>query len=267
MPRLRFLPDRQRPKPTDQYREYGGRAEADGLATFSPDHPSNYVDISLGTPDQQFAALVSIIENADAANPAPNTHTPPFGEPIDESEYISEALQQEEYLLAPDLEAVANVDLDSVISDAYTAEIPEWDWENDDQYFGLGVPPGVPNYGQPFETGHTQITLPNPTIEYGGFAWSGKPVARVARHENNFPGYSAGVSRRHNMPPVLKFERQAWMRTQQTRDLLLAEIQRRGIHNVVIADVPSQSYTEQVQMVDPAVMTPEYDIGEAGVLP
>jgi hypothetical protein len=233
----------------------------------SPDHPTSYVDISLATPDQQYAALVSVIESADAANPAPNTRTPPFGEPIDESEYIAQALQHEEYLPAPDLEAMAGVDLDLVINDAWPADIPEWDWYNDQQYHGLGVPPGVPNWGQPIESGHSQVILHNPTAELGWDEWSGRPkLARVARMENNFPGYSAGVNRRHNMPPVIKNDRQAWMRTQQARDLLLAEVQRRGIHNVVIVDVPAQPYTEQVAMVDPSMAPPEIEYGAEGIL-
>jgi hypothetical protein len=229
------------------------------------------VDVSLMPPDQQYAALVAMIEENDAANPSPNTGTPPFGEPTPPEDYTSEADQANEYLVAADIDQpLDDDDILSVISDAYPADIPEWDWYNDQQYYELGVPPGVPNYGQPFESGHTQITLPNPSDGYREFEWSGHPVARVARHENNFPGYNAGQSRGHMLDVralgAIKYAAQ--YNTQQTRDLLLSEIQQRGLHNVVIADVPSPTYNEQVAVVDPTVLANEpYELGEEGVLP
>jgi ribosomal protein L25 (general stress protein Ctc) len=262
-----FRPDKQRPRPTIAQQDIQS-ANADQLITLSPNHPSRYIDLSLATPDEQFAALVSIIEAADATNPAPNTHTPPYGEPITLDEYIPDAQQASEYLIQADTYSDAETNLDVVINDAATAEIPAWDWYNDEQYFGLGVPPGVPNWGQPVESGHTQITLPNPSAELGWDSWAGKPVlARVARMENNFPAYSAGVNRRHNMPAVLKRDANTWALTHQSRDLMLTEIQKRAMHNVVIDNVPTQPYTEQVSHIDPSLLTPEGEIGPEGVLP
>lgn len=231
-------------------------------------HPSDFVDLSLETPDQQFQALTAMLEADDAANPAPMTYTPPYGEPIPENEYVSDAVLESAYMPAPDVEAAAAADLPALFEDAYGVSIPEWDWENDDQYFGLGVPPGVPNYGQPIESGHSQIIRPNPSAELGWDAWSGRAIlARVARHENDFKRYNAGTSRGHALPPEKWLGRgPGVMFTQQQRDLMLAEIQRRGKHNVVVQYVSPPSYTDQVLAVDPtAYASPE--IGPEGVLP
>lgn len=233
-------------------------------------HPSDFIDLSLETPDQQFNALSAMLEAEDAASPAPDTTTPPFGEPTDPDEYIPEVVLEQNYMPAPDVDAVAVSDVPSLLQDAYGADIPEWDWENDDQYFGLGVPPGVPNYGQPIESGHSQIVRPNPSAELGWDQWSGKfVIARVPRHENNFTRYNAGTSRGHSLPP------EKWLGrgpstmplfTQQQRDLMLSEIQRRGKHNVVVQYVSPPAYTDQVLVVDPTVYaSPE--IGPEGVLP
>lgn len=225
-----------------------------------------YIDVSLATPDEQFNALTAMLESDDGRQPAPNTHTPPYGETISLSEYVPDATLEANYLPPPDFDAQADTELLSVISDAPPVDIPEWDWENDPQYFGLGVPPGVPNDG-PVESGHSQIILANPSAEYGMLAWSGKPVARVARHENDFKGYSAGTSRGHERAVEKISREQAGHRTQQARDLLLAEVQRRGIHNVVVADIAPEPYTQQVVMVDPSALAPQPEIGPEGVLP
>lgn len=224
-------------------------------------------DLSELTPDEQFAALSTILELDDAANPAPNTGTPPFGESIPEAEYISDYQLQESYLPMADVEAGASDELLSIISDAAPMDGPEWTWENDPQYYGLGVPPGVPNYGQPIETGHSQIILPNPGSEVGWDAWSGKPMlARVARHENLFLGYSAGTNRGHGVR-THKVSAEYAYRTQQARDLLLSEIQRRGIHNVVIDPNRPDPYTDQVAQYDTRYIVDEPEIGPEGVLP
>jgi hypothetical protein len=48
---------------------------------------------------------------------------------------------------------------------------------------------------------------------------------------------------------------------------MLAEIQKRGLHNVVVQDVPQMSYTDQVNWVDPSTAgATSADISEAGVL-
>lgn len=227
-----------------------------------------HVDISLATPQEQFATLVAIIEAADQKSPAPYTGTPPGNEWIPEDEYVPAAVLDSNFIPPPDLEPQAETDLIDVISGSPSPEFPHPYWENDDQYHGLGVPPGVPNYGQPIETGHSQITLPNPGAEYGTFAWAGKPViARVARHENAFPSYNAGQNRGHGVSPE-KFTVPYVTRTQQGRDMLLAAIKRRGAHNIVMQDMPAQSYNQQVLQIDQgamAAMQPE--IGAEGVLP
>lgn len=229
--------------------------------------PSQYVDVSTESPDVQFQALSGMLEANDAAAPAPYTGTPPFGEPTPYDEYLHDADLQNDYMLAPDMHSVANTDVLSTISDAFPMEYPGTDWENDDQYFGTGVPPGIPNYGQPIETGHSQIIRNNPAAELGWDAWSGKlSIARVARHENNFTRYNAGNSRGH-MVKTLRGIQPYYVRTQQMRDLLLSEIQRRGIHNVVVADAPAQGYTEQVNTIDPTLPFYQGHIGEEGVLP
>lgn len=231
------------------------------------EQPEYWVDVSLENPDQQFEYLVGMIENYDQISPSPFTGTPPWGEPVDPSDFISDAVLEENYLPAPDVEAAAAADLDALQNDAAVIDIPERTWWNDDQYMGLGVPPGVQNTGQAIETGHTQIIRNDPAAEHGWDAWSGRPqLARVARHENSFPQYSAGTSRGHEVA-VEKFVVPYAFRTQQYRDLLLSELNRRGIHNVVIADVPSVPYTEEVAVVDPTVLAPQPDIGPEGVLP
>lgn len=233
-------------------------------------HPTQpYIDVSIESPDVQYAALSAMLEAEDLKDPAPYTNTPPWGEPIAYEEYVSEGVQEEAYLPAPDMEAVADTPLLPLIEDAHPPDYPANTYWNDPQYHGLAVPPGVPNYGQPIESGHTQITLPNPSAELGWDAWSGKfVIARVPRQENSFDGYSAGTSRGHNIRVrELMNKGSAVYFTQQQRDLLLSELMKRGLHNVVVADIPSESYTEQVMQVDPSVYAEQPEIGEAGVLP
>lgn len=229
----------------------------------------NYLpDISIESPDTQFGALVSLIEADDASHPAPLTRTPPRGEAISQGEYLSENILESAYLPPADFSPYEEAEVVHAIADAPGSNFPAPTWENDDQYHGLGVPPGVPNWGQPIESGHTQVTVPNPSDELGWDAWSGRPaVARVARMQNNFPGYNAGTSRGHMLPiEKLQYRGPADYFTQQGRDLLLSEVLKRGVHNIVVADVPSESYTEQVAWIDPTTVT-ETPIGEEGLLP
>lgn len=228
-------------------------------------------DIDLLPPSGQFEALVNMIEAIDAAYPPPYTQTPPWGEPTPQGELTPEAVIDAAYMPTPQPQGFTDDELLTVISDAYTSDIPEWNWENDPQYYGLGVPPGVPNFNQPFETGHSQIVVLNPAAENGWDEWSGKPkLARVARHENDFKGYNAGTSRGHmvNVAYLQANARQsAQYFTQQHRDLLLATLQKRGLHGYVVQDVPQMSYTDQVQWVDPATSGADAPyIGEEGIL-
>lgn len=227
-----------------------------------------YYDVSLESPDQQFAALVGMIEAADAQAPAPFTGTPPWGEPTDE-DLIEPAIFTEQASYGPpaDVEAAATTDVLALTRDAFPLDFPAPHWWNDDQLDGLGVAPGPLNDAQPIESGHTQIVLLNPAAEQGWDAWSGRtPLARVARQFNNFPGYSADVNRRHGYPAE-KYDEPLAPQTQQYRDLLLAELKVRGIHNVLIADVPSVPFTEQVMVENPLDLMPEPAIGPEGVLP
>lgn len=229
-----------------------------------------YIDVNLATPAEQFDTLVQLIESADAKAPAPYTATPPWGEPVPQDEYVPDAVLESNFEPAPDIQADDQEALPQIISDAPGQIIPAPEWENDPQYYGLGVPPGVPNWGQPIETGHTQITLPNPGSEMGAFAWSGAiSLARVARHENSFSGYSADTNRGHEIPAEKWGPAYNQARLAQTRNLMLAEINARGVHNLVMADVPAQTYNEQVIVIDPAGVTTVQSppIGEEGVLP
>lgn len=227
-----------------------------------------YIDPSIGTPEQQYATLVGMLEAADAKSPAPQSGSS-YEESIPEDEYINDTVLNSEYLPPADLEVQAEADIGDVISGAPTSEFPHPYWENDDQYHGLGVPPGVPNYGQPIETGHSQINLPNPGSEVGTFAWSGAiTLARVARHENGFKSYQKGCNRGHGVRPE-KFTVPYVLRTQQGRDMLLIALKKRGLHNKVVDDVPAQTYNEQVLTIDPyAYQTMgNGEIGAEGVLP
>lgn len=226
-------------------------------------------DVSMGTPADQYAALVAMIEGQEAAFPAPYTNTPPYGEPTPVQELMPESVIDGAYKPAADLQGYTDDELLPIISDAYPSDFPAPEWENDPQYFGLGVPPGVPAWDQPIESGHTQIIVPNPAAEVGWDEWSGKPkLARVARHENDFKGYGKGASRGHMIDVrALQGKDSAVYFTQQQRDLMLSELQKRGIHNVVVQDVPAQTYTDQVTWVDPANSNAqEYPFTEAGVL-
>lgn len=239
--------------------------------------PVDSYDISLLPPDQQYDALVMIMESIDSAYPAPYTNTPPYGEPTPVQELQTEQEIEGELYPAADLQGITDDELLTDISDAYGHIFPAPEWANDPQYYGLGVPPGTPAWDQPYETGHSQIILPNPAAERGWDAWSGKPeLSRTARHENDFPapgggkGYNAGTSRGHMVNT-------AWLQanskqapdyfTQQRRDLLLSELMRRGIHNRIVQDVPAVTYSDQIPWIDPATSgANEPTISEAGVL-
>ena len=230
-----------------------------------------YYDVSLESPAQQTQVLVSMLEADDAMNPSPDTQTPPWGEPVDPSEFTSDTVLEESYMPTPDMQAAADYDPFDTLSEAPSSDIPEWTWENDPQYHGLGVPPGVPNYNQPVESGHTQITVPNPSAENGWDEWSGRPkIARVARQENMFRGYNAGTSRGHMIDVANLQNRNSatyennllWQR----RNGLMIELQRRGLHNAVVSDVPAPTFTEEVVPIDPTSYM-QGEIGPEGVLP
>jgi len=226
-----------------------------------------YVDVSLLTPDGQFNALAQYLEDCDSMNPAPFTGTPPWTEGIEPGEVIPPQILDDQYVVKPDIEAQATQDLQQRVRDAYEPFTFVPDHELDDQYGGLGVPPGPPNLDQPVEYGNTQIVRNNPAACHGDTAWSGRPaVARVARMFNGFPGYNAGTSRGHGIAP-LKTTTPLVYFTQQYRDMLISELRNRAPHSVVIADVPSVPWTEQVTPYDPTQMATESPIGAEGVLP
>lgn len=229
--------------------------------------PAGYTDPSLEDPDAQRAYLAEMLQAGDDTHPAPYSATPPWGESQDESEWISDQELAENYVIAADVEAAAGADLLSVVSDYFPPDLPELHWQNDDQYHGLGVNPGVENLEQPVEFGWQQAIPPRTAAEHGWDAWSGRPVkARVARMFNDFPGYGKGVKRGLGTRPVEKLEMPLALQTQMYRDMLLIELKRRGVHNVVVQDVPSVPYTQEVLAVDPSVLTPEPEIGPEGVL-
>jgi hypothetical protein len=228
--------------------------------------PGAYVDVSLMTPEQQYQALRNLFQNADQAAPAPDTFTPPDGEYIEEDEVIDPFYVDQTWAPAPDF-TVDPEALQDIFSEAPGPDIPVREWYNDPQVHGLGVPPGYEN-DQYFESGHTQIVVPNPSDEQGWDEWSGRvPMARVAQMQNNFPMYSAGVNRGLGERSAYIVDVPYVLLTQQYRDLLLSEIKRRGVHNVVIGDVPSIPYSQQVNIIDPISLTPEPDIGQEGIPP
>jgi hypothetical protein len=247
----------------------GGPLQYPAHGTNAPMSP--YVDVSLLSPDQQFSYLVNMMLEDDSDQPAPFTGTPPrpdLGEGIHPDDVIPEQIIDQINLgPPPDVEAQANQDLQRRVRDAYEPYIYNTWRELDDQHYGLGVPPGPPNLDQPIESGHTQILRQDPSAGHGSDVWSGRPaLARVARMFNAFPSYNAGTSRGHGVVPIKTEVPYVWL-TQQYRDLLLSELKRRGIHSIVIADVPSVPYTEQVIVIDPTTLQPEPYISAEGVLP
>lgn len=231
--------------------------------------PAPDVDVGALSPNEQYEVLVNVIELTDAANPAPFTGTPPWGEPTPEDEYTSNEVLQENYQIPADVQGdITDDELQSVMWDAQGPAIPEWSWYNDQQLFGLAVPPGYPAYAQPIESGRTQITLPIRTEDRGWDAWSGKPaLARVPFHTNDFPAYNASQSRGHGVVPIKLYE-PYFKNTNLLRNQLLAELNKRGIHNVLVADVPSVPYTEEVMVEDPYALTPQQqEFGPEGVVP
>jgi len=82
---------------------------------------------------------------------------------------------------------------------------------------------------------------------------------------NNFPSYNAGTSRGHGVAPVRTVTPLVEF-TQQRRDMLIAAIRNHNAqHGVVIADVPSVPWTDQVVAFDPAALAVEAPIGAEGV--
>lgn len=244
----------------DQFPQYG---------THTPP-AAFHTDLGAASPNAQFQALTDLLEASDIAHPAPFTGTPPWGEPTPDWDILPPAVELAEYMPAADLEQTDDPlgDPLSRVRDPFPLEYPGTDWYNDDQMMGLAVPPGAPNLAQPVESGHTQNVRHDPSAEAGWDAWSGRyPIARVPRYLSTNPFYSRDVNRRHGVA-VEKMEMPYALLTQQYRDLLLSELKRRGVHNVVIAEVPSVPFTEQVTMVDPAdYYFTEAPIGREGVLP
>ena len=227
-----------------------------------------YVDVSLLNSDGQFNALVALLEQDDADQPAPFTGTPPWGEQLlDTSDIVDQSILDEKYLPLADVEAQATQDLQQRVRDAYEPYVFVPVHELDDQYGGLGVPPGPPNLDQPVESGHSQIVRNDPSACHGDTAWSGRPaIARVARMFNAFPSYMRGQQRGHGVSPVRTTTPYVdW--TQQRRDMLILELRNRAQHGRVIQYIPSVPWTDQVDAVDPTVLAPEAPIGPEGVLP
>ena len=256
-------------------------------------------------PAAQYSMLSSVLAAGDAANPAPFTGTPPWDEYTEPDEITPDVVLQEAYGPFPSMDpwagSVPNIVGSGVpvpqrpgepanlpyidytdthgqqnnalasplerLRENYPMAYPSTDDVNSPQYFGLGVPPGTQAIDQPFETGHTQNVRPDSSKNAGLFAWSGKPaLARVARHENDdYGGYGADVDRHFGERSVMKLEMPLVYQTQQYRDLLLSELKRRGVHNVVVADVPSVPYTAVAMVTDPWALVQEPDLGEEGV--
>lgn len=226
------------------------------------------IDASAEPPANQHAYLVAMLELDDWQHPAGGQPVPPYGEPTDLDEYISETVLEESYRPLADVEAAADADLLGQVSDAFPADYPAPFAENDPQYFGLGVPPGIENLDQPIEFGRTQAVPEIPSEVHGWDAWSGRPqLARVARHENYFRDYNDQIHRRMGEYPVEKLEMPLVYQTQQYRDMMLVELKRRGVHEAVVSDVSSVPFTAEVLQIDPLALAVEAPIGPEGVLP
>lgn len=214
------------------------------------------------TPDEQRAALEQQLALDDAMMPVPVVFT---GQGIPTEQQVPESVIDSNMLVAADLVALDRRALLNEAPEAYTTMAE--DWYNDDQFFGLGVPPGVPN-DQPFESGASQAVQIVPSLEAGWDAWSGRAFPPpVARMENAFPGYNAGTSRGH-VPAVEKYWGGNWNASNEImRQMILTELYKRGVHNVVIANVEAVPYTETVLQVDPSVYGTGVPIGAEGVVP
>ena len=182
--------------------------------------------------------------------------TPPWGEPPFYDEVEAGVLP------ASSIEFSHTEDLHNRINLAWGHDALQLDYYIDDQY-GY-PPPGAPNQ-QDFQSGHTQITIPNQAAEQGwgtdpAFAWP-----RYPHMENHARAYSWGVARRNGQLEAPKDFRPMIAGMQQARDQLFQNFQRKGIHQATVQAVGTVPNTYSVRQIsqyyEPA------PIGAEGVLP
>lgn len=147
------------------------------------------------------------------------------------------------------------------------ARVLEDDYWNDDQLHGTAVPPGAPN-DQPFQSGHTQITILNQSAEQG---WGQDPALRWPLYPHNqgtFPTYGSGIFRRNGTwAPEKNFLQMYEVITQeQVRDMRLRASKQHRQFGAVVNNAPTVTNTWNVT---PTVPLPWYsvDVGPEGVGP
>ena len=219
-------------------------------------------DVSALPPDQQAAWLQQMLDEADNAAPVSNTLTPPGNEYDLPDDWIPEPVLDESYLPAPDLDTGGVPMVDAVhaaINEPPTSEF-EVDWYNDLRWTDAQF--------LPFESGQTQNVLRDPTNELGWDDWSGKHnYVRPIPHKRFNPHWDSQFDRFPSYAGVYPQWVPYYDLTQQRRDLLLATLKARGIHEVIITDVEPTTNTMSIPWVDPTALPPEAAIGPEGVLP
>lgn len=188
----------------------------------------------------------------------PYRGTAPWGEPPAYDE-LSAGVPPD----ASSIELSPAEDLHRRINLAYGHDALQLDYYLDQQYGA--PPPGAPNQ-QPFQSGHTQVTVHNQSAEQG---WGADPAFAWPRYphmENHARAYNWGTARRNGGYLAPKDFRRITAGMQQSRDLLLSPIVTHlGPHGTVVRDAATAPYTYSVQQVSQSYAPAP--IGAEGVLP
>jgi len=215
-------------------------------------------DVNLGGPQ---------VTGAGTVEDVPYTGTPPWGEVALEAAPIYPEWQQMPVDDGTRQNLARINDAATPINEPMDGAIPLI-WQNDDQQGGLGVPPGALNQ-QSFQSGHTSITVLNPSAEQG---WGQDPALRwplYPHQQNNFPGYNRnGVFRRNGQWVPDKNFPTIWfsITDQQARDINLRQAIIHRMHGVVVADVPTVPSGMTVSPMQASTGGPA-PIGEEGIPP
>lgn len=199
--------------------------------------------------------------------PVPVTHTPPWDEtyPIDAPDPALYSLIVP--VVPEDDGTYIHEHMNLPVNWREESRVLEDEYWNDDQLDGTAVPPGAPN-DQPFQSGHTQITVLNQSAEQG---YGQDPALRWARYphySNSFPGYAAGTHRRNGGYPAEKNFLQMYeiISEGQIRDMSARHTKQHRVFGAIVADAPTVPHTYNVTPIDPLPFYSE-PIGSAGVTP
>jgi hypothetical protein len=161
----------------------------------------------------------------------PNRRTPPYGEPDLYAETVELPYPVDPPINTGYEDELLHEQMHGVPWHGYRIQ----EWQNPSN-------PGVPNLGpvndQPFVSGHSQITVPNPAAEQG---WGMDPAVLLPRFphsENVFPGYSAGRYRRNGQLEFSASGLPFGALTQQHVQALTARTRQRSSVHVRLADNP-----------------------------